>query len=67
MDRHENIGQGKLNMRTFTAIMNDKRLEHVPKVLETPGEDDVYIRELNLLRTLITASDEAPVHSNKSE
>jgi deoxyribonuclease-4 len=56
VDRHENIGQGKLNMTTFTAIMNDKRLEHVPKVLETPGEDDVYIRELNLLRTLIKSS-----------
>jgi endonuclease IV len=56
VDRHENIGQGKLNMTTFTAIMNDKRLEHVPKVLETPGEDDVYIRELNLLRTLVKSS-----------
>jgi len=43
-------------MTTFKAIMNDSRLEHVPKVLETPGEDDVYIRELNLLRTLVTPS-----------
>ncbi len=56
MDRHENIGKGKLNMTTFTAIMNDKRLEHVPKVLETPGEDEVYIRELNLLLTLVKSS-----------
>lgn len=36
VDRHENIGQGTIGLEGFRNIMNDTRVEGVPKVLETP-------------------------------
>lgn len=38
VDRHEHIGEGKINLNFFKNIMNDKRLETVPKILETPQD-----------------------------
>lgn len=40
VDRHEHIGKGFIGKEGFTNIMNDKKLEKVPKVLETPKEKD---------------------------
>ena len=54
-DRHEHIGQGTLGPQPFEKIMLDKRLEHVPKILETPKGDDgdvADIANLSLLRNL---------------
>ena len=54
-DRHENIGQGTLGLEPFERIMLDKRLEHVPKILETPKGDKgdaADIANLSLLRKL---------------
>jgi len=39
-DRHQHIGEGELGDEPFRRIMNDSRLENVPKILETPKEDD---------------------------
>lgn len=39
-DRHEHIGDGSLGEEPFRRIMNDDRFRAVPKVLETPKEDD---------------------------
>ena len=39
-DRHTDIGEGTLGDEPFRRIMNDPRLAHVPKVLETPKRDD---------------------------
>lgn len=36
LDRHENIGRGKITMKGFSNIMNDPRLDGIPMVLETP-------------------------------
>ena len=36
VDRHEHIGKGFIGKEGFKNIMNDKRLELVPKILETP-------------------------------
>jgi deoxyribonuclease-4 len=38
-DRHENIGEGTIEMSVFKNIMQDGRLEDVPKILEVPGFD----------------------------
>ncbi|PGH14275.1 hypothetical protein AJ79_03094 [Helicocarpus griseus UAMH5409] len=35
-DLHANIGTGFLGLRAFHNVMNDKRLENIPMVLETP-------------------------------
>ncbi|EIW61189.1 AP endonuclease [Trametes versicolor FP-101664 SS1] len=38
-DRHENIGQGHLGLRTFAHILSDLRTRDIPLVLETPAYD----------------------------
>ncbi|MBI1938492.1 MAG: deoxyribonuclease IV [Ignavibacteriales bacterium] len=40
VDRHDHIGKGFIGLEGFTNIMNDKKIERVPKVLETPKEKD---------------------------
>jgi len=35
-DRHAHIGQGEIGMEGFRAIVNDKRVNHVPFILESP-------------------------------
>ncbi len=40
VDRHDHIGKGFIGLEGFTNIMNDKKLERVPKILETPKEKD---------------------------
>ena len=43
IDRHENIGKGFIGETAFKLLMNDSRLQGIPKVLETPkgkGEKD---------------------------
>lgn len=40
VDRHDHIGKGFIGLEGFTNIMNDKKLEKVPKILETPKEKD---------------------------
>ncbi len=41
VDRHDQIGKGKLGRAGFKHIISDRRLATVPKILETPkGEDE---------------------------
>lgn len=35
-DRHENIGFGNIGFNTLLKVLNDKRFEQIPKILETP-------------------------------
>jgi deoxyribonuclease-4 len=56
VDRHENIGKGFLGKEVFGFILNDKRLEKVYKILETPageGEVDGRALDLKVLKSLI--------------
>ncbi len=39
VDRHAPIGDGFLGFSTFTRIMQDERLNHIPIILETPDEE----------------------------
>lgn len=36
LDRHAHIGQGKMGKIAFEWLMYNKKLEHIPKILETP-------------------------------
>ena len=54
VDRHANIGEGTIGPGGFELIMNDDRLKNVPAILETPGGDEEYIRNLGLLRFLVS-------------
>ena len=56
VDRHDHIGKGFIGLEGFTNIMNDKRLEKIPKILETPkGKEQLEdLRNLEVLRELLT-------------
>jgi deoxyribonuclease-4 len=54
IDRHEHIGKGFIGKEGFINIMNDKKLEKIPKILETPKgkemkEDWINIKTLKKL------------------
>jgi deoxyribonuclease-4 len=57
VDRHAHIGDGHIGLTGFKSIINDTRLEEIPKIIETPkkknGEDADSIN-LALLRRLKT-------------
>ena len=48
VDRHEHIGDGQIGLEAFRFIMNDQRFAHIPKVLETPKEDDLEEDRMNM-------------------
>ncbi|KPL00925.1 MAG: endonuclease IV [candidate division Zixibacteria bacterium SM23_73_3] len=61
VDRHQHIGEGKIGLEGFRLLMNDKRWEKIPKILETPkGEGAARdIKNLNLLKSLVKWSKSA--------
>ena len=56
VDRHAHIGEGEIGEGAFGRIMRDERLAGVPKVLETPKENDMDRVNLDRLRALAEAS-----------
>jgi len=55
-DRHEHIGKGFLGLEAFRLIVNDKRFDGFPMVLETNPEDDEctgWKKDLAQLRKLL--------------
>ena len=55
VDRHEHIGQGYIGLNGFKNIMNDSRLTHIPKILETPkGKEQLEdLENIKILKNLI--------------
>jgi len=51
VDRHHSIGKGKLGVEPFRFIMNDKRFDEIPMVLETI-DDTIWTEEIKLLYSL---------------
>jgi deoxyribonuclease-4 len=66
IDRHEHIGQGLVGLETFRRLVNDRRFEGLPMLLETPKEacrsplkieiDRFDERNLSILRGLVVES-----------
>lgn len=55
LDRHADIGEGTIGLEPFRRLMNERRFQRVPKILETPkGDDGVTAdrRNLAILRGL---------------
>jgi deoxyribonuclease-4 len=52
VDRHEHIGKGMIGKRPFGFFMRDKRFEKIPKLLETPKDNDMDRVNLGILRKL---------------
>lgn len=54
VDRHAHIGEGFIGREGFSNIMNDKRLEGVPKILETPKDSKEQLEDLKNIATLLS-------------
>ncbi|MCD4819733.1 MAG: deoxyribonuclease IV [Candidatus Cloacimonetes bacterium] len=52
VDRHESISKGKIGLDAFRFIMNDKRFDNIPMILETPNSD-IWAEEIKLLYNLV--------------
>jgi deoxyribonuclease IV len=54
-DRHANIGEGKIGLEGFKALVNDKRLKNINLILETPdaNKDTLNIQILKNFRDKI--------------
>ena len=66
-DRHEHIGQGHIGMRGFANLLGDARFGEVPKLLETPKDDDALVadrRNLAVLRGLRPSGKQLPKQRN---
>jgi len=48
VDRHAPIGKGQIGLEAFRLIMNDKRFDGIPLILETP-ESERWVEEISLL------------------
>jgi deoxyribonuclease-4 len=58
VDRHTHIGKGALGVNAFKHLLNDERLLHIPKLLETAKAEDGIDwdqRNLNLLRSMVSS------------
>ena len=53
VDRHEHIGKGFIGKEGFANIMNDKKLERIPKILETPKGKEMK-EDVKNLKTLLS-------------
>ncbi len=54
VDRHENIGKGKMSLNSFKLLFNDPQFFSVPKVLETPdGTLEEYAKNIEVIKKLI--------------
>lgn len=54
VDRHEDIGKGKIGIKGFRELLNHPKIKNIPLILETPKkseEDD--IRNLRMVRKLL--------------
>lgn len=53
VDRHEQIGKGKLGLDTFRFLVNDPRFRGIPMILELDLGDDEFRANLATLRSLV--------------
>ncbi|KKL27538.1 hypothetical protein LCGC14_2384150 [marine sediment metagenome] len=48
-DRHESLGKGKIGIDTFKFLMKEKKIQNIPKILETPI-DALWKKEIEILK-----------------
>jgi deoxyribonuclease IV len=55
VDRHDHIGKGKIGLAPFREIMRSGEFAAIPKVLETPKEEDLKedVENMSVLRGLV--------------
>lgn len=50
VDRHKPLGEGQIGIDCFKWLMHDKRMQALPKYLETPDGPPLWEKEIRLLR-----------------
>ena len=50
IDRHACLGEGFIGWETFYRLANDERFADLPMILETPGGDKVFVKEIEALK-----------------
>lgn len=55
VDRHAPLGEGTIPLKTFELMMRDKRLADIPKILETPSDEEMLLwtKEIKMLKGMI--------------
>jgi len=66
LDRHEDIGKGRIGTDLFAFLVNDARFRVVPGCLEYPGTDGGYRKNLKTLRALVTTDATAKVRPKRA-
>ena len=61
VDRHDNIGRGKIGLEAFARILTNPRFANLPCVLEVPGYDGEGPDAINVEALRCLASGEIPV------
>ncbi|GIV19931.1 MAG: putative endonuclease 4 [Armatimonadota bacterium] len=56
VDRHEHIGEGELGLETFRILLHERRVAHVPVILETPDPEKMHPINLQRLKALLNGS-----------
>lgn len=50
VDRHHRLGEGFMGWEVFYRLVNDERFANLPMILETPGDEEHYGGEIQLLK-----------------
>ncbi len=53
VDRHAELGEGKIGWGSFQFLMTDPRTRHLPKYLETPGGPVFWEKEIQKLKEFV--------------
>jgi deoxyribonuclease-4 len=48
VDRHEELGEGEIGLEAFRLLVNDPRMLNIPKILETPKDEEMAEDFINL-------------------
>ncbi|HCK99844.1 MAG TPA: deoxyribonuclease IV [Candidatus Marinimicrobia bacterium] len=50
VDRHHRLGEGFMGWEVFYRLVNDEHFANLPMILETPGDEEHYGGEIQLLK-----------------
>lgn len=53
VDRHQSIGEGEIGLEAFRLLMQDKRFDEIPMILETPDTEN-WPEEIRMLYAMTT-------------
>ncbi len=55
VDRHENLGEGLIGLQAFELLLDDERHIGKPMLLETPGGEEYFKKNIKIMRRLTGA------------